>query len=369
MVRVMSTRGPAPLALVLAVTFAGSARATTGTCTILDLHQPSVNLDFDFLVPIANGLAMPVEFDETAGTFAMQRDAWSSRFGNDGAVYDTLNGIHGYLTMQPGTVQGTIDAAGNVTLPGFAIEISTDFESILDPSVQHLTHIPLDPTISTGITETTIGHQGWPTEGAPLDFTTGVLTLAGTDVLRNAPGANSDNASGIVITCQLNPIPNRAQLPRAPALHARGKVTSGAAGTGDTLVLRAKLLAGKAGLPFGPTDDLFIRLSAGGHEVVLLLVTGGTPTRKGHTLRVTDTDGTAIQVLHGGTPLGTSGTAPTTGTLRVKVGKRSAIVVANVTGLALAEFADSTTVTLTDGAAAATTNVTVRGGGTVRKFR
>lgn len=352
--------------LILAVS--GGVRATTGTCTILDLHQPSLNLDFDFTVPIADDLAMPVEFDEAAGTFAMQRDAWSQRFGDTGAQYDTLNGIHGFLTMRPGTVGGTMDAAGNVTLPRFAVEISTDFESLVDPSVQHLTHIPIMPPMSTGITQTTIGGQPWASEGVALDFTTGVLTLAGTDVLRNAAGSNSDNASGMLLRCGLSPIPARTRLPRAPALRVRGTVKAGAADKGDALALQGKLRAGKTPLAIDPAADLFIRLAAGGHETALLLVPAGTLVRKGHTLRVTDADGTHIHVLVGRRSLGAAGSAPTAGTVTLRVGKRSAAIAANVHGLGLAAFVGAASVTVAAGAQVATAPAAVRGSGAVRRF-
>ncbi len=59
------------LALLSAPPHAG---ATSGTCTITQLISDN-NLNLPFDVSVAVGVAMPVEFDESAGTFAMKRDA------------------------------------------------------------------------------------------------------------------------------------------------------------------------------------------------------------------------------------------------------------------------------------------------------
>ena len=107
-----------PLALALAlVLLAGPARASEGTCTVTSAIS-SNNLNLPFPIPVANGLVMPVEFDAASGTFSMKRDARSAQFGSGGAQFDTGFGPSGFLIMSPGTVTGTIDAAGNVTLPG-----------------------------------------------------------------------------------------------------------------------------------------------------------------------------------------------------------------------------------------------------------
>ena len=79
----------ARLALALALPlFAGPARASDGTCTITSAISTN-NLDLPFPIPVADGLAMPVELDAPSGTFSMQRDAWSAQFGPGGAQFET----------------------------------------------------------------------------------------------------------------------------------------------------------------------------------------------------------------------------------------------------------------------------------------
>ena len=173
----------------------------------------------------------------------MSRDAWASRFGSHycnltqteacaadgdcpvseacatGASFDTVGEVHGFLVMDPGMVTGTIDAAGNVVLPSFAETLLTDY-------VKPLPVLMNAPTVSTGIRQQTLGGTAYPSVGTPLDFTTGVLTLAGTDRLVGAPGGIGDNASGFKMTCRLAPIPTPANLPKPPLVLGKlgGKV-------------------------------------------------------------------------------------------------------------------------------------------------
>src|SRR5262249_15883649 len=109
----MRRRAPLALTLALVLFAAGPARGTQGTCTVTNAIS-SNNLNLPFPIPVANGLAMPVEFDAASGTFSIRRDAWSTQFGPSGAQFDTGFGPSGFLIMSAGTVSGTIDAGGNV---------------------------------------------------------------------------------------------------------------------------------------------------------------------------------------------------------------------------------------------------------------
>jgi len=63
---------------------------------------------------------MTIEFDASSGTFLHERDAWSAQFGSGARSFDYGLRAVGFLIMSPGTVTHG-DAAGNVTLPGFAM--------------------------------------------------------------------------------------------------------------------------------------------------------------------------------------------------------------------------------------------------------
>ena len=208
----------APLALALAIVlFAGPARGTQGTCTVTS-SITTTNLNLSFPMPVVNGLVMPVEFDGAGGTFSMQRDTWSAQFGPGGAKFAIPFGsdVNGFIIMSPGTVSGTIDAAGNVTLPGFAMVFATDFCRPRSPDY------PIVPNLATGLQFRFVTGQAFPIEGVALDFTTGTLTLEGQDVIPDACGAPGALLAGLRLTCTLAPIPERTELPPPPALTKLG---------------------------------------------------------------------------------------------------------------------------------------------------
>src|SRR5262249_14687937 len=103
-----------------------------------------------------------------------------------------------------------IDAAGNVTLPGFAMAFATDFCLPRSPDY------PLVPDLTTGLQFRFVTGQVFPLEGVALDFTTGTLTLNGQDVIPAACGAPGPLLSGPAAPRPAGAIPRPAEPP-APA--------------------------------------------------------------------------------------------------------------------------------------------------------
>jgi hypothetical protein len=388
------------IAVILAAVVPGAAQAVSGTCRISSFLNTNPNLGLDFPVPVANGLEMPIEFDEGAGTFSMQRDAWAARFGTAaggpyscsvtrtqpcsrldpdltveecsppacptcqpptsddaevcaaGAQFSTV-GIRSYLLMTPGTVTGTIDRAGHVTLAGFEQSFMTEFEKPLRPITDR-------PTVSTGIRQTSLGPETYVSEGVALDFATGDVTIAGNDLLFGAPGSGGTNVNGLRMTCRLNPIPVPANLPAAPALKAAGKVK------GETLTLAGKLTPGKTALTLDGTQDLFVRLAAGGETRVLVFVPSGKFSLRGRKLTATEPpgtegNGTNVKALAGRKGSGES-KAPVGGKVTVTAGKKFAKLALKVEGLDLSGFTGAgTAVTVVVGTQNATDAVAVSG--------
>src|SRR6185503_13081810 len=115
----MRTTVPLLAAALLAPSW---ANATSGTCTITSMAQTNpYPLGVDFGMPVANGFAIPVEFDEAAGRFTMDHDAWRTQFPDLGAEFLTIGGVHGFLQFDAGQTTGTIDASGTIALPSFGV--------------------------------------------------------------------------------------------------------------------------------------------------------------------------------------------------------------------------------------------------------
>jgi hypothetical protein len=339
------------LGWALSAVLPGSALAAT--CTIpsggaaLVTHVPSAG-DFEF--PSVDALVLQVDIDAGAGTFTLHRD--------DVAPIDvgTQGGPVKLLLAGPAAV-GSIDASGNVTIPGFAYS-----------EVFAGQPLPGNPALTTTSFSTDLNGVEYPGHGTPLDFSTGILTLEGADVLPNAPIVGEAVVSGISITCQLAPVPDPSTLPKALSLKSVGGVAkTGKAGKPDTLVLHAVLLPGTTGPDFAGKDVLVGIRGSGTDDAVLLLVRAGSLHKKGRKLSVRDTDGTALEVLAGrkGTQ---DAPAPTSGTLSVTPGKRTPLAL-RVQGLDLTALSGNMVVTVTVGPLVASANVAVSGSGKTRRLR
>jgi len=360
----------APLALALAlVLLAGPARASEGTCTVTSAIS-SNNLNLPFPIPVANGLVMPVEFDAASGTFSMKRDAWSAQFGSGGAQFDTGFGPSGFLIMSPGTVNGTIDAAGNVTLPGFAMAFATDFCLPRSPDY------PIVPDLATGQQFRFVTGQAFPLEGIALDFTTGTLTLEGQDVIASACGAPGALLSGLRLTCTLAPIPDRTQLPAPPTLAKLGgkaKIGKPLPSTppkkpdkGDVLTLKTRLAGWLTPLDLA-SEDAYARVTDASGDLVLLRIPAGKFQTRGKRSRVADTDGSVIQILTGHKE-SDAVSAAFGGMITLANDKGGTALKLRVQGLDLGRLSGSASVTIAVGPHSATAAVSVAGSGKSRRL-
>jgi hypothetical protein len=368
------------------------ARATTGTCTITSMAQTNpYPLGIDFAMPLANGFAIPVEFDETAGTFTMDHEAWRTQFPDLGAAFLTIGGVHGFLQFDPGATTGTIDASGTIALPGFGVTNSTDY---VDPP-------PVLPVVnhdvSTGAVIKSVSVVSRAVLGVPLDFTTGKLVLVGLGFIQSAPGSAGTNMAGMRIGCTLSPIPDRNQLPPGASItKVKGKAkldkkTFENGSKADQLTLKATLTPGPAPLVLDGTQPLGFGVSVGGAERVGLFVAGGKFQKKGKKLIVTRDDTCKIKKgatsgtcrNDGATTCETFGDCASTPSLQVLSGRKSAgeaqsqlggsivlvagkggtaVLTLKVQGLDLGSVSGATDVTVALGAVSAGTQVQTSNG-------
>jgi hypothetical protein len=307
-------------------------RATSGVCSITDMGQ-RIRVPIDNPDTIGCRADMPVEFDETAGTFSMSRDAWFQKFSDLGCTYTVFFGsTNAFLRMLPGTSTGTIDAAGNVALPAFPMDFFTDFGG-LSPA------LPMDGMeLVSGLAVAETGGQLYTTRGAALDFATGMLTLAGVGVIHNAPGAGGDSVTEVRMTCTLAPIPSAANLPAAPVFkRIRGKAKIDA--PGDTLKLTASIGATTPPLPFATAQGAILNLVPDGaaEPLVSARIASFTPSGKKKLVATGD----AI-LLAAGAKAGVESSA----TVTVKPRRKATGIVIAMAGLDLASLSGGVTLEL-----------------------
>jgi hypothetical protein len=341
------------LALSLLALVPEPARATPGTCTIvpngvsLVAHVPSAG-DFVFPLGSADGTAIPVDVDAATGSFRMMRG------GLPEVTFDTQGGPVVLVLAGPDAV-GTIDAAGNAALPNFNVR------AIFGGTIE----LPTNPTLSTGVQSKSVAGEEFPTQGAALDFASGVVTLVGGDVIPSAPIVEEPVITELHLSCHLAPIPDQATLPAAPGAKAVGKAKLGSDADGDSVRMKAKLTPGSVPFDFAGSD-LFVRITApGGADVLLVLVRAGAMKARGKKFSAEDEDGSTIQVLAGHAPA----PAPLGGSIAITNGKKRAALSLHLVGLDLSALADAGTVTVTVGTSVAATNVTVRSSTKKKTFR
>jgi hypothetical protein len=346
------------------------AHATSGTCTITALATIT-DLANPFAVPVANGVAMAVQFDEQKGTFGMNRDAWVTQFGPTGASFSVGFGdVHGFLLMTRGTVQGTVDAAGNVMLPSFPLGFATDFCPPRSPDY------PIVADVASGTHFAANSGQVHRLQGDPIDFTTGRLRLVGEGIIPAPCGAPGAILTGVDFTCTLAPIPDRTKLPPPPALaKVAGKLKIGPPlpatppskpDKGDTVSVRAQLAN------WGPPLDLaghdvYVRIGNADTDLLVLRVPAGKFVN-GAKASVHDTDGTAIVVATGHKKTDAV-SAAFGGSMLVTQQRGTASVKVGVVGLDVGALNGPATLTIAVGPRSASANVVVRGHGKHRTLR
>jgi hypothetical protein len=341
---------------------ARTASATSGTCTITNMRQDVLRgIGLTFAIPVANGLPMAVEFDEVSGTFSMSRQAWFDQFGTLGASFDTGFGPHGYLIMNPDTVTGTIERDGTIALPSFPMDSATDFEGPCP-----CTNLPLvGMGLTTGSHAGAVPEGGDSTRGAPLDFATGSVTLAGTGVIGTAPGASGSLINDVVMTCTLDSVPNQANLPESPAFtKIVGKAQVGT--DADKLVLKTTIGKSTMPLAFATGQQMLVNLVVAGTPVVQMRIasftakgkkltavrddtcklkknaTEGVCKRDGTTTCATAADCTTNDVIE--LQKGRKGESPTVASVVVKPKAKTTPLLVNVTGVDIASLSGPVTV-------------------------
>ncbi len=354
-------------AAVLAVATASVASATTGTCTVskaaaaIAVGGPGAQS----LPPlgVAVGVKLPVTFDEATGTFSLSRDPWATQFGADGATGGTGFGPTYSLIMNAGTVSGTIDASGNITLPGFPFAFGTTACNTTPPTVY-----PLTANVEASEQFVPFGRDPAVLHGTPLDFTTGAVTLVGGGEIDSCIAGPLVTA--LLFTCTLDPIPDKTKLPAPPAVAKVsgtvkiGKVSSppSQSDKGDVLTVNVRIVPGAA--VFDYTQALFIQVTdTGKNTVAFLEVPAGKLAKAGKRFQVTDSDGSAIDALIGRKLPSTPG-----GTIRIVAGKKATVLKARVQGLDLAAVSGSGTATVALGPYALAHDFAVRGSGKRRRL-
>jgi hypothetical protein len=348
------SRAHGTAALVVAAALATARIATAATCTIvpnglsLVSNVPSAG---DFTFTASPDVTIPVDLAEAAGTLTMRRaNLPTVNVGTQGGPVDVV--------LAGPDVAGTIDAAGHVSLPNFTT--NTSFLGSID--------LITNPTLST-VTQSTQLPNGTEhaIRGVPLDFSTGLVTLHGAGVVPTAPIVNEPVVAGLRITCRLEPIPNAANLPAAPALPSfSGTAVTGSASKGDTLAVKARLAPGDVPFDFAG-KDVFLQLRGAAGDVVMLLVRAGGFKGKGKRFAARDRDGALVKVVVGrrevsGTPVAGAGT------ITVATSAKGATMKARVKGLDLSALSGDVVATVTVGPNAASRPVAVRGSGRKRKL-
>jgi hypothetical protein len=274
----------AALVGTLAVMLAGiPAVAGAATCTVTQAFLLVKDQGVDegaVSLPTMVGYAIPVEVDAGSGGFNVDFSAMP-----DG-VFD-ISGVNNSIAVsQAGTVAGRLDAGGNMALPPIPVTFTTD---LLPGTVLNTTEL-----LTTGLAAVSKSGTDYVTEGTRLDFTTGAVRFAGQGLIFDAPVVGT-STSGIVLACTLAPIPAQTDLPKAPTVVAHGVVKSGDAG--DALTLKGKLKNKPA--PFDATQDVFVRITLGGTEILLVRVPAGVLQQKRKKFSISGADNATVHVLTG----------------------------------------------------------------------
>jgi hypothetical protein len=364
------------LVLVAALGFAPTAHATSGTCTVTRMSNVVASYGLTFRIDTTGIPPFPVEFDEAAGTFSMSRDAFATAFPT-GVPFTTVGSVLGFIVMDPGTVTGTIDRAGNIVLPNFANHFSTDF-CLPRPDY------PTSPSLATTRQDYVLQASPYSSQGVPVNPTTGEVTLEGFDVIPAACGAGGPTLNGLHMVCVLSPIPDLSKAPVGPSLEkTRGRAVIGKPlpatppakpDKGDVLTLKAKLNQGPGS--FDPTSgDTYFELRGATDDVVVVRIPAGKFVKKGKGFRATDKpakasdpDGEVFDVQKGQKVNGTV-KAATGGTLTLTPGKKGSSLAVSLQGLDLSPLAGTARVLFLANHYEASADVTVRGGGRKRTLK
>jgi hypothetical protein len=329
-----------PAAVLIALVAAPLAGAAECTVTRMAVTVGSTGLagSLSFATPPV----FPVTVDAATGTVVFDLAGFP-------ATMFTIVGIQNLLAFPPATVSGTLDGAGNMTVPDVPMQFTTFFGGTP-------TDLSVSPDVTTGIAAVTVSGADVATAGRPLDFATGAVRLRGEGTIEGAPGAGAALSAGLDVECTLAPVPDPGSLPAGPALlRAHGRVRPAKDATlGDTLALQATWRNGAPAVD-AATSDVFVRVHDGDATVVLLRVPATTLAVRGKKLVASDEDGSAIHVV-----AGRKTNAPVGGTLTLRRLRKGYKLSLAEHGLDLTSLGTAASVTLDLGPAAAADTVTVK---------
>jgi hypothetical protein len=323
-----------------------ASTAGAATCAVTEARVLVTNFGLEASLPLS-GLALPVEIDAAAGSFSID-------FTGFPTTAFSIVGVDSTVDFPDAKFTGTIDGSGNVTLPDVPIDLVTQ---ATDPP----TSLGTTATLTTGVTTLTISGKDYVTEGAVLDFATKTLKVAGQGTVGNAPLAGMPVATGVSLTCTLDTVPAASDLPPAPTLeHATGKgkfgkSKAGAPPAGDTLQVKATLVAGTTPVDLA-ASDLYLRVP-GMVEVladdgvadhsILVRVPAGALSPKGK--KLVTTDPASVRLAQGRKQVGND-LVDVSGSVTVKTTKHGSTLAFKVTGADLSKVVvGATTVTVGSG--------------------
>ncbi len=319
------------------LTMAASRPARAGTCTL----QPR-GLSIFAVVPSAGGnfsfggdtapFAIPMDVD-AQGTVTVTRDAIPD------ANIDTQGGpVTVKLAGQ--TVTGTLDAAGNMSLPGFNVDTLFGMLDLLT-----------NPTLTTVPQVVNLRGTDYATQGVALDFTTGIVTLTGGDIVPDAPVVSEPVISGVRITCKLDPIPDQSRLPHAPTLMGLHGAATGSAH--DTLTFKASVAAKRPTVDLKHQDVVVRLLTGAGAEIVTVSSTVQTSQ---------DGSNKTSRTLTVSTPKDKPAPAPDGAKLRIRGSKRRATITLRLPGVDLSALDGAVKASVAVGPNAVTVSAVARNG-------
>lgn len=338
------------IAFALALACVGpSGRAAAIVCTASDVRVLVRNFELEAPLPDLTGYAFPIEIVGASGSVRVDLS------GVPDTTFDL--GFESVLHLTDAYF-GTIDAAGNVVIPDVDVRFT----------VVPIGNVLVETTavLTTGIGAQSVSGVPFVTEGSPLDFTTGVLRLAGQGLIPVSPIGSVPVLSGLSITCQLDQIPSPADLPAGPTLsRVVGKGRYGKSKNpdelpGDTLTIKAVLRPGAVS-PVLPDTEILVRVTAPGQtgNWMLTQVPAGILKPKGKKLRPDDAVDSAPWLIQGNKRAGAAAAA-VRAAMTIVPRKKTLSVQLTQAGLDLCQLPAGTVLTVQIGSVSASAPITVR---------
>ena len=345
-----------------------AAQPVSSVCTIRSMVEETYAPLIRPFPIITHDEQIPVAIDPSTGAIGFDFGALPVfEFPNNFSSQSGLDTVD----FQDGVVTGTIDSGGNVVLPGIrginctqgkcpnggppcpcipGNLCSNDVTRVcVDGGTGDLSCPPVPPSEEEGVCQGVCSNDrtqtcatsadctlpGFCGEGVGMrlgaNLTTGTVTFEGftdtgsatgvfvdgsirlVDVYSTPPetyGIGDTGVTGLVLDCQLSPVPDEGTLPPPPAWTVKKgtvKLGKGEPGTGDDkLSLKGSFLP-IAGIADFASEDLVVTLRSGDVAVTSFRIPAGSlhANKKGTKFKLVDKDGTLVEVAPPA-PLGSS---------------------------------------------------------------